>query len=69
MKQSNFELKKQSEWFLTSSHLLFGATAIKLFELKVSEFSIDRGISSLFGLFLALIFVRLGLSAARKVKE
>lgn len=68
MKRSNYELKKQCEWWLTSSHLVVGALAAKLIEGK-DQFTIQDSLTIIAGLFVLLICVRVGHYYSKKVKE
>ncbi len=69
IKRSNYELKKQAEWWLVMSQVILGSTVIKLLEPQSPEANIKTLITALGGLFLALICVRFGLKTARGVVE
>jgi hypothetical protein len=69
-KYSNFELKKQSEWWLTLSHIIIGATIAKLVELfqKPSSAPLDF-IYLLALLSLSLLCARVGFRKAHEIKD
>lgn len=67
--RSNFELQKLAEWWFDLSKITLGSMAIKFFEPGVWDYSVKSFSSLTAGLFLGLLFARLGTRFARMVER
>ncbi len=66
--RSTYEIKKLADWWLTLSKIILGSLVIQLFE--PGDVITYKGILvAIVGLTLGIIFARVGLKIARKVKD
>ena len=69
-KYSNYQLKKLSDYAFTVSQLLVGSAVVNLFDSKTETMiDIKRVPMLLFSLAAALVFYRMGITQAGKVKD
>lgn len=66
--RSIYELQKLSEWWFDLSKIALGSMAIKFFEPGTLDYSVKSFGALLAGLFLGLLFARVGQEFARMVR-
>lgn len=69
VRQSNYELKKLSEWWFDLSKIAIGSLVLKLFETEGVVFGVRALFSILLGLTFFIVFATFGRNLARRVKD